>query len=250
VASRFSRIFHPGGERVRAIQHNVEPEILYSYIPPRAQGALPQFDGLDRIAPLNQATYALTNRFIARVESPGEPSFLHEFLYLRLSQDYFFRQPEGELDDFSDLRADLRMRPTRASYLNMVAQYDLSTPAAGFFENFRVFNATGAIHDPAGNGLSLNYRYDQRESIEYFASTFDLAMLRPVYLNYQHRQDLQGHRTLEQVVNLEYRSQCWSLFLTWRDRLDDSEYLLTFALTGIGRVGRMGGRVGERNPMN
>jgi LPS-assembly protein len=247
VATRFSRAFRPQGERIRSIQHNIEPEILYSYIPSRDQTALPQFDALDRIEPLNQVTYSLTNRFIARVEPPGEPSFVHEFLYLRLSQDHFFRQPEGSDDSFSDLRADLRLRPTRASFLNIDAEYDLSAREGGFFDNFRIFSALGGVHDQAGNGLSLNYRYDQRENIEYLATGIDLAALRPVYLNYQHRQDLFGHRTLEQVVNLEYRSQCWSLFLTWRDRLDDTEYLLTFALTGIGRVARLGGSLGEQN---
>jgi LPS-assembly protein len=247
VATRFTRIFRPEGERIRRIQHNVEPEVLYNYIPQRDQRALPQFDALDTIEPVNQVTYALTNRFIARVEPPGEPSFTHEFLYLRLSQDYFFRQPLAETDEFSDLRGDLRLRPTRATYLNMDAHFDLSTPEDNFFRNFRVFNALGGIRDALGNGLDLNYRNDRREEIEYLATTIDLAALRPVYLNYQHRHDLQGRRTLEHVVNLEYRSQCWSLFLTYRDRLDDTEYLLTFALTGIGRVARLGGSLGEQN---
>jgi LPS-assembly protein len=246
VSTRFSRVFRPEGERIRQIQHSVEPEILYSYIPYRDQTALPQFDALDTIEPVNQVTYALTNRFIASVEPPGQPSFTHEFLYLRLAQDYFFRQPPTESDRLSDLRADLRLRPTRASYVNIDAQYDLSAREGGFFENFRIFNAVGGVRDPAGNGLSLNYRY-QRETVEYVATTVDLAALRPFYINYQHRHDLNGHRTLEQVVNLEYRSQCWSLFLTYRDRLDDTEYLLTFALTGIGRVARLGGSVGEQN---
>jgi LPS-assembly protein len=247
VATRFSRVYRPGGERIRRIQHNIEPEILYSYIPSRDQSALPQFDALDRIEPLNQVTYSLTNRFLARIESPGEPAFVHEFLYLRLAQDYFFRQPEAIAEPFSDLRADLRLRPSRASYLNIDANYDLSGQKGGFFDNFRTFSALGGVRDPAGNGPSFNYRYDRREDIEYLATGIDLAALRPVYINYQHRQDLFGDRTLEQVVNLEYRSQCWSLFLTWRDRPDDTEYLLTFALTGLGRVARLGGNLGEQN---
>jgi LPS-assembly protein len=246
VSTRFSRVFRPEGERIRRIQHQIEPELLYNYIPHKDQTSLPQFDALDAIEPLNQVTYALTNRFIAKIESPGEQPFTHEFLYVRLAQDYFFRQPVGEADTFSDLRADLRLRPTRATYLNVDAHYDLAANESGFLDNFRIFNARGGARDPAGNGLSLNYRY-KRQELEYIETALDLALLQPVYLNYQHRQDLDGRRTLERVVNLEYRSQCWSLFLTYRDRLDDTEYLLTFALTGIGRVARLGGSLGEQN---
>ncbi len=251
LSTRFVRVFSPDGKLVKKIRHSVEPEVIYSYIPPVNQSHLPQFDAEDDIGPLNKIAYALTNRFTAKLEPESGEALYHEFLYLRLSQEYDVREsrrdrlnPQDKLHPFSDVRAELIVRPTRWSYLEIDARYDVNSIEDGFSNRFLVFNGRGGAHDGAGNAFSLDYRYRQEE-LEYVAANLDLALLKPFYVNYQQRYDLAGSRDLEKVLNLEYRAQCWSLYLTMRDRLEDREYLITFALAGLGRVAGFGGSLGR-----
>jgi LPS-assembly protein len=255
LSSRFSRVFLPDRKVVKKIRHSIEPEITYRYVPSENQDHLPQFDALDDIGPENKLIYALTNRFTARLEPESGETVYHEFLYLRLSQDYDIREsrrdrlnPEDRLHPFSDIRMELIARPTRWSYIDLDGRYDVDSRV----NRFLVFNARGGAQDGAGNGLSLDYRY-RHDDLEYAAGSLDLALLRPVYVKYQHRYDFEAGRTLERVLDLEYRSQCWSIFLTARDRLEGKEYLITFALSGLGKVAEFGGSLGrpeEEPPAN
>ncbi|OHB29389.1 MAG: hypothetical protein A2X84_01405 [Desulfuromonadaceae bacterium GWC2_58_13] len=246
IGTSFSRVYASDLGPYKKIRHSIDPEVYYSYLPNVNQDHLPRFDALDRIAPENQVTYSLTNRFTARLEpEQGEAEYL-EFLYLRLSQSFDFRQSRHDREDlsgrdpFSDIRAELIFSPTRVTYLDLDVRYD---PHGGFLQ---AFNARSGLQDEEGNGLSVNYRY-VRDSNEYFAGTAELAWLEPIYLGYQHRYDFTDRITLEKLFALEYRAQCWSVFLTLRDRLEDKEYMLTFALSGIGNVFRMGGEIGTKD---
>lgn len=251
VSTRFTRVFFPNGKLVQRVRHSLEPEVIYRYVPAQNQSHLPQFDVEDTIGPVNRVAYALTNRFVAKLEPENGESYYHEFLYFRLSQEYDIREsrrdllnPLDEQHPFSDVRTEVIARPTRWSYLDLDARYDVNSTEGSFTNRFLTFNVRGAARDDSGNAISLDYRY-RRDELEYVAGNLDLAWFKPFYVNYQHRYDLADRRDLENVLNLEYRDQCWSLFLTLRDRLDDQEYLLTFALTGLGKVAGFGGKFGE-----
>jgi len=107
------------------------------------------------------------------------------------------------------------------------------------------FNISAGVTQGEGNRFSLDYRYSREEYVEYVAVNLDTALLKPVYMNYQNRYDVEGRRTLENVLNLEYRAQCWSVYLTCRIRPEDREYLVTFNLTGLGKVAQFGGSLGN-----
>jgi len=221
--------------------------VVYTFIPDEDQSQLPEFDSLDRIQAVNRLSYGVTNRLVAKLESAGAEPVYHEFLYLRLSQEYDISEsrrdllnPVDERRPFSALRTELVLRPTRASMLDVDARYDPNSEQ----HRFTAFNAAGSYHDNRGNGVKIDYRYRQDE-VDYASGELDLALLKPVYVNYLHRYDVASSRDLEKVLKLEYRSQCWSMYLTYRDRLDDTEYLFSFALSGLGRVARVGGTLDE-----
>lgn len=251
MGTSFSRVFHGGLGNYRKIRHSIDPEVVYSYVPNESQDHLPYFDSLDRIGVANRVTYALTNRFTARLEpQPGVVEYL-EFLNFRLSQSYDIRQSRhdrqdiDEVDPLGDVRAELLWAPTRNTFFDLDARYDFHN------RSLDGFNARTGLRDQGGNSLSVDYRYSREETeyagqgAEYVAGTASLALLAPFYLGYQHRYDVQGGVGLEKVFDLEYRSQCWSLFLTLRDRIDERQYVLVFALSGIGNVLRMGGDLGS-----
>jgi LPS-assembly protein len=80
--------------------------------------------------------------------------------------------------------------------------------------------------------------------VDYGSLELKLAWLKPVYLGYRNRYDFVAATELEQVLDIEYRHQCWSLFVTLRDRDDEQSIMLSFSLGGIGMVGSVGGNLG------
>ena len=66
------------------------------------------------------------------------------------------------------------------------------------------------------------------------------SLLKPVYLNYGYRYDLAAGTALENALGLEYRARCWSVFANYRERPDEREVMLSFALSGLGRVAGIG----------
>jgi LPS-assembly protein len=250
VSTRLSRVYQPGWHGIDKLRHSIEPDIKYLFVPDEPQTDLPLFDGLDRIEHANLLSYGITNRFTVRqVSETGTPQY-HEFLYARLSQEFDVEEsrrdpldPTDSRKPFSSLRLEMIARPNDSSYLDFDARFDPNRDV----NEFTMFNATGGIQDADGNALKLDYRYT-RDSNHYLSGEIELAWLDPVYLRYLQRYDFREQANLEQVIDLEYRAQCWNLSLVYRDRLEDSEYLVTFALTGIGQLARFGGNLNTPAP--
>lgn len=239
-SSRVSRVFDlKRTEGLTKVKHSIEPEVTYFYTPNTKQSDLPYFDAADRVENRNEVEYALVNRFIGRFIGDGGRPMYRELAYLRLSQSHDFwlsrrdrEQREGE-DRFSDIRTELILRPTSLWMVDVDLSYD---PHRNEFSKFSA--ETGARYSD-DVGFSAAYRYAEDDS-EYLATIIDIDWLKPVYAKYEYRHDLVEKQRLENLVSIEYRAQCWSVFLSYRDRLDDNEIMLTFALSGIGNVGHVG----------
>ncbi|RME37876.1 MAG: LPS-assembly protein LptD [Deltaproteobacteria bacterium] len=248
LSTRLARVFPVGWGRLERLRHSLQPELTYEYIPNRDQSALPEFDSQDRIAPVNRIAYGLTQRLTGRLATGDGTPVYREYLYLRLSQEYDIREshrglldPADERRPFSSLRAEMIARPSQRSRLDLDLRYD---PDAGG-RRFATFEVDTELQDRRGDSLDVAYRY-ARDEREYLDASLGLDLFRPVFIDYRHRFDLRRSEELEKVLDLEYRSQCWSLFLTLRDRQDDRSFMVTFELAGLGRVGRIGGSLGTR----
>lgn len=249
VSTRVARVFDVAGVRLKKLRHSIEPDVTYKFIPDDDQSNLPLFDAADRIPATNLISYGITNRLTGRLQDAEEalPTY-QEYLYLRLSQEFDLRESRRDLtsaDDvrtpFSAIRAEARVQPTPHSHLDLDMRYDANHDA----QRITSLTADGGLSDGAGNGIDLTYSYSW-DSLEYLKGHLQLAWLRPVYLDYQNRYDLRDSTLLEHVLGIEYRGQCGSLFLTYRDRLEDREILLSFSLSGIGRVDGISGSLGPR----
>lgn len=244
LSTRLSRVFSAEWGAWRKIRHSLEPEILYRYVPDEDQSHLPYFDRDDRLWEKNHLVFGLTNRWTARREKTTDREDYLEFLYLRLSQAYDIEEARRDLEPedssrhpFSPLRGELILRPSRYATLDLDASYDFDSDQRDLVR----FNARGTIKDQRENALSIEYRQAKEDAgsaeLEYLGGTLATGLLAPVHLRYEHRRDLLEGQTLENMVDAEYRSQCWSLFLTYRDRLDESEIMLSFSMSGLGRFG-------------
>jgi LPS-assembly protein len=241
LSSRLARVYTVGGKTVDKVQHVLQPEVLYQYRPFEDQSDLPQFENEDNLSGRNTLSYGLVNRLVARSQAPTGESDYRELLYLRLSQEFDieesprFLSPLSQSRPFSDLRAELILRPTRWSYVDIDSRYDISGP-----NNFLTFHLDTGLVDQKGNALSLRYSYAM-DAQEYLATTLSLALLKPIYLSFENRYALQGGTELESILNLEYRAQCWSVYLTYRNRPDVQEVVFNFALAGLDFTTHPGG---------
>ncbi len=240
------------------VQHSIEPQVRYVYMSNRDQDELPIFDFDDRLGPLNQVEYALVNRLTARqAVNDGAPTF-RELLNLRLSQAYDIREERrdggGDPQPFSDLRTELTVNPTRRSFVELDAFVRMHDDL-----QFSRLSFGAGAHDERGNLARFNYLYrnanvpltvagDRYGVVETAAAATDylrieLATARfdPLQVSVIERYDFRDHESLETVLGFEYRAKCWSLFLTFRERPDEHEVMVGFALSGLGRVGDYGG---------
>ncbi|HKK01554.1 MAG TPA: LPS assembly protein LptD [Desulfuromonadales bacterium] len=268
VGTRFSRVYQLGGPTLSKIRHTVEPELTYTYIPTEDQTDLPQFDNQDQVSGENQLALALTNRLTAKfVGDDGLPVY-REFLYFRLTQGVNLHRivQKGNANQISSvfidtaerltpLRGELVVKPTTWSYFDLDGHYALDAASRGWAD----FNARSGVKDQAGNGFAIEYHSQKSDiygdKLKYLSGSADLAVFKPIYLNYQQRLDIENSRTLEKDFNVEYRAQCWSVMLTYRDFLNtdnvrNREYLFTFTLSGVGQVLSFGGNLGTTATTN
>lgn len=246
-SSRFARVYQFERGSLRKLRHSIEPDLLYSYRPDVDQDDLPQFDALDNIPSANSLSLGVSNRLVGRLESAGGNAQYHEYASLRLSQEYDIEEsrrdrlnPADRRQPFSNLRSELVLRPTTWSLLDFDGRYDFSSSGRGWSQ----LGLLASLQDSRGNALKLDYRYLEGTT-EYLQGQVATSVLKPLYLTYLQRHAVDGGTTLEQLLQLEYRAQCWSIFFSIRDRLDDQEYLVSFALTGLGRVAKFGGKLGS-----
>lgn len=249
-SSRFARVYQLESGSLRKLRHSIEPDLLYSYRPEVDQDDLPPFDALDNIPSANSLSLGVSNRLVGRLESAGGSVQYHEYASLRLSQEYDIEEsrrdrlnPADRPQPFSNLRSELVLRPTTWSLLDFDGRYDFSSSGRGWSQ----VGLLASLHDSRGNSLNLDYRYLEGIT-EYLQGQIATSVLKPLYLSYLQRHAVDGGTTLEQLLQLEYRAQCWSIFLSIRDRLEDQEYLVSFALTGLGRVAKFGGKLGSSEP--
>ena len=243
LSTLLSRIYTPDRPVLKKLRHSIEPELSYRYVPGDATGEELWFDSLDRQEDENLLALALTNRLTARLEPEQGAAYYHDYLYWRLAEEYdIHEERRDEVTDetprrpFGTIRNEVIVRPTRYSYLDIDSRFDPNPENRGF----SMFNLTAGYRDAAENRLQLEYRYQENEQ-DYLDGRIETSLLKPVYVTLQERYDFNDQTNLEQVVMFEYRAQCWSLFLTYRDRLNDKEYLVSFALGGLGKVNKVGG---------
>jgi LPS-assembly protein len=252
ASTRLARVFPLARWGIEKLKHSIEPQITYTYIPDANQEKLPFFDVYDQIGPSNRVEYALVNRLTGRaVDGDGNPSY-RELLNLRLSQGYDIAVARDDhlpdQEPFSDLRIELQANPTVESFINL----DALLPVYGD-QRFSKVTTTAGYSSRRGNTLALDYAYVRDdygiEPSDYLGLKVGTTMLAPVYADFRERYDFRDGRSLERLLNLEYRARCWSLFLSLRNRSaendgpDNNEIMAGFALSGIGRVGGFGSKL-------
>ena len=241
LATRLVRTFAPNRWGMENLLHSIEPKVSYTYVPDKDQDDLPLFDLFDRQIQRNDVSYALVNRLTTSSTSEDGTTLYRDFLNLRLSQNYRFDDEDELFDDdrpFSDVRLELDFWPTR----NVALDVDSLIPVYGN-SGLRTMRIAASARDDIGNAVKVNYTYKDETfanaATDYIKFQLDTSLFKPVYVRFEERYDFRDSRELEKIVGLEYRSKCWSILMTYRDRYreDDSkdhEVMFSFVLAGLG----------------
>jgi len=235
VSSRFSRVFNrPGSSWL----HSIEPAVNYVYVESNLDAGLPEFDRYDQSDLQHSAGYGLVTRLTGKWSDDEGGEIQREVLWLKLSQDYALQKADDGTSSFSNLRTQLTLRPWANSSLGADVYYDVDQGS------FPDLSLNGSLMDGRGNGVRADYHKRQAETgleqVENINLGFDIALMKPVYLGYEQRYDLLQSSSLEQVLTLDLRQQCWGLKATLRDRDADRSIMLELNLSGIGQVGKFG----------
>jgi LPS-assembly protein len=237
AATRLIKTFNNEKWHHHRMVHSIEPKLIYTYRPQEDQDTLPLFDLLDRLGKRNDITYALVNRLAIRGVNAAGSRTLRDLMTFRLAQRYDLDESRnnlsGEKRPFSDVELELDLWPTQGTSLNIKSLI----PVYGD-TRFRTLTVGASAKDNRGNGISASYVYKELQT-DYASVQFDTSIAKPLYLHFEDRYDFKQERELEKVLGVEYRSGCWSLFFSYRHRYiedgeDDKEFLINFALSGIG----------------
>ena len=207
----------------QALTQTLEPRIYYLYVPYKDQNQIPLFDsgesdfsfaqifsenrfsGGDRISDANQATFALTSRFI-------ESGTGLERLRASVAQRYFFSTPKVTIspttaaptDKTSDFLASIGGQISPAWSADAALQYN---PNIGRSEKYNV----GTRYNPEpGKLLNFNYRYT-RDSLH----QVDVSGQWPIAQHWQAlgrwNYSIQDRKSVESLAGFEYKESCWAV---------------------------------------
>ncbi len=227
---------------------------------------------IDRIEDQNRITCSLTNTLTARMsprqtgaapaDDPSTASTgprYRQFARFKLQQSYIF--DESDVDDdqpFSDIWTELDIYPTPRISLETDARWNP-------YENgFAAHSAAIGLSDPAGDRLYIEHRYSQSydESESEMIPTATDAVItiydadadssentESIYasLNYafsdrldgysEYELNLEDNKTILTGLGVRYRSQCWSLNVSYTDEEEDQAIAFMINLHGLGEIG-------------
>jgi LPS-assembly protein len=220
------------------LRHLLEPALEYSYVESRGQGQLPFFDYDDRVIGGSMLSWMLTSRLTGRFESVGSPEY-RELLKVRLSQGYQLDggrrdllNPADEGRRFTDIRLEVVAELFKSLSIDVDSRFSVYRPEV------TTAAVTADLHDSQGNSAGIGFRRIEG-TVDYLAGNLALSLVKPFVFNYSGRYSFDKSGFLESYYALEYRHQCWSIALSYRDRPDNREYLVSFNLAGIGNIGKV-----------
>ncbi len=236
----------------RAVTQTLEPRVFYVRTPYKDQSAFPNFDsaeagfsfaqlftenrfvGNDRIADANQATVALTSRYI---EASGA-----ERLRLALGQRFYFGKQRVQLDpnvqlnqSHSDVLAAAAGRISESWAFDSALQYNATTHS--------VFSSNYGVQWQPGEKKVINAEY------RYVRNSFknvDVSSQWPLTLRWygvgRVSYSVLDKKVVESLAGLEYKADCW-VFRTGAQRFvtaaltTSTRIFFQLELNGLSRIG-------------
>lgn len=237
LATWIERTYDKPVGNFQRFKHSVIPEVGYRLVERKDQESLPFFDFNDRVLGQSLVTWAVSNFITGKTTDAAGGAEYRELVWLKLSQSYTLRGERRDLltladqaRPFSDVRIEARVNPLKRLSLFTDNRFDT------YHARFSTASLSGDLKDDDGNLAGVGYHMS-RGVVEYLEGRLGLSLVKPFVFNYTGRYSFDRGAFLEAVYAVEYKRQCWSLTFSFRDRPDNREFLVSFALAGIGPVG-------------
>jgi LPS-assembly protein len=236
----------------------LEPRLLYQYVPYRNQSQLPVFDtavpdlnfvqlfsgsryvGADRVSDANQVSAGITTRLF-------DTNSGARYLSATLGQTIYFQSPRVTLPDEaaqarsrSDVVAQLALTAYRNWNLDLGMQWDPQSSQQQRSEVRVQYHSSNVTNGERVINFGYRYQRDRLEQLD-VSGAWPIgqrwnAFARLVY-------DQQEHQALERFAGVEYKACCWRLravarrFVSNRTGERDTGIYVQLELNGLASVG-------------
>ena len=247
VFERDSGLFGPGSTQT------LEPRLYYVYVPYRNQDSIPIFDtaladfnyaqlftenrfvGGDRFGDANQATLALTSRYL---RGDGQES-----LRGTIAQRYYFEAERVGLTPTSPLRSstDSDILASLGGRIGPALSFDLTTQYNRKQQRAEKHSIAGRYAPEPGKVLNASYRYN-REALKQIDISGQWPIAAGWYGVGRYNYSILDDRLLEGLAGFEYNAGCWA-FRAVASRVQAAANVSTTAFVfqlefnGIGTIG-------------
>lgn len=233
VQSGFARVYEAKFLDAERVRHTITPQLRYTLTEQKQQDDLPFFDYDDRVPGGGLISVALLNAVTGRSTTPNGVEY-RDLARFSVTQGY---QASGTRRDLLVLVDDgRRFTDTRfAAELFPFKQWRIFTddrisPYSGTVTNAAVGSEVGSR---SGTSAGLEYRHAEG-ALDYLSGRVKYADFRPYVFAVEGRYSFDRASFLETLYSVEYKHQCWSILLAYRDRIDNKEFSFTFNLSGLG----------------
>ncbi|MBI3757543.1 MAG: LPS-assembly protein LptD [Deltaproteobacteria bacterium] len=273
IGTRFSRVFDVNWGKFLKLQHVVEPEVSYRYVPFVNQDDLPFYDSLDRINKRNVFVYGVSNRFLGKFRTtPAEgeaaegSTEIRELGRLTITQAYDpQRSLSREVDHYSDVDIAAQFTPFPFTSFRFDSTYAVdngnaaTTRVGAFLRDPRSFPPLPPLlqHLQRTSSIGVTYRSTSNRLIKEFNSgltnptdisppkevdtLLTLRLTDSLMGSYIGRYDLNTSSFLGNRYFFRYIApqQCWYIDFGVIDKVNprEFEFRVLFTLVGLSSSG-------------
>jgi lipopolysaccharide assembly outer membrane protein LptD (OstA) len=272
IGTRMSRIFDVGWGRLLKLQHVIEPEVAYLYVPFVGQDDLPLYDSLDRINKRNLFVYGISNQLfgkfattpVTKGDGQSEPQTeVRELARVSVTHAYDpTRRISADQNHFSDVDVNARLTPLPYTTFTFDSTYDvgkgdlITTRVGAFVRDPRPLPPTSPLlqHLQRNTTLGLSYRHTSDRLVKQFDPSSDISPPYEVDANvllrfneaisgaYMGRYDINTSAFIGNRYFVRYFSpqHCWYVDVGAIDKVNprEFEFRFTFTLVGLSSTGR------------
>lgn len=239
ASMELERVYDVSRGELRRLKHTLVPELRYTYVQEKSQESLPFFDFNDRVVGGSFVGWSLASYLTGKFQRDDAAPGYRDLLFIRVSQGYQLAGSRRDLltlvdegRNLTDVRLEARLTPLPRVSFSTDSRYNTQQT------RFSTASVAGDVADASGNSVGLGYQY-AREEVNYLEGRLGLTLVKPFIFHYTGRYSVDGGAFLESYYALEFKRQCWSVIVTYRDRLNNREVLVSFNLAGIGSLGQI-----------
>ena len=264
LGTRLSRVFDVGWGRVSKLQHVIEPQVSFSYVPQVGQDDLPLYDGLDRINRRSLFVYGVANRLLGKFDPlPGaskRQARVRELIRLSVTHAYDPSRrlrEEGERfglsetdQHFSDMDINAHIRPFSFFTIRGETTYDvdqgdmIAARIGGFLNDPRPLPEVSPLlrHLQRRTSVGVSYRTISDRLLKELNARGILRLNEYLMAAYFTRYDLNdqsfiGSRYFFRVISPQ---KCWAFDFGVVEKVnpDEVEFRFSLSLIGITSAGK------------